>query len=95
MLSKIISEIPSESAELEMLQRFEKLLKKYAKLLSYEDAYNDLVVFFLELLLSDSVKKLEGKQDAIRGENIGRQKYSRFNQSWYYVLRVGFRIIER
>ena len=72
MLSNIISEIPSESAELEMLQRFERLLKKYARLLGYEDAYSDLVVFFLELLLSDSIKKLEGKPDAVIVNYIDR-----------------------
>ena len=65
MLSTIIREIPSESAELEMLQRFERLLRKYARLLNYEDAYSDLVVFFLELLLSDNIKGLIGKPDAI------------------------------
>ena len=65
MLSNIISEIPIESAELEMLQRFERLLRKYARLLNYEDAYSDLVAFFLELLLSDNIKKLEGKPDAV------------------------------
>lgn len=65
MLSTIIREIPSESAELEMLQRFERLLRKYARLLNYEDAYSDLVVFFLELLLSNNIKGLIGKPDAI------------------------------
>lgn len=65
MLSAILSEIPSESAELEMLQRFERLLRKHARNLNYEDAYNELVVFFLELLLSESIKELIGKNDAI------------------------------
>ena len=50
---------------LEMLRRFAKLLNKYARLLNYEDAYNDLMVFFLESLLSDNMKKLIGKPDAV------------------------------
>lgn len=65
MLSTIICEIPNEDAILEMLRRFAKLLNKYARLLNYEDAYNGLMVFFLESLLSDNMKKLIGKPDAV------------------------------
>lgn len=65
MLSAILSEIPNEGAVLEMLQRFERLLRKCARLLNYEDAYEDLVVFFLELLLNGHTKELIGKNDAV------------------------------
>ena len=65
MLSLVIGKIPDENSELEMIGRFDRLIKKYARLLGYEDAYNDILVFFLELLLSPNVKKLVGKPDAV------------------------------
>ena len=37
-------------AQLQIVQRFQPLLKKYAALLKYEDAYSDLQLYLLELL---------------------------------------------
>ena len=51
MLSDIIKQIPDESATLELLKLFDNLLKKYARLLRYEDAYEDLQLFLIELKL--------------------------------------------
>lgn len=84
MLSTIICEIPNEDAILEMLRRFAKLLNKYARLLNYEDAYNDLMVFFLESLLSDNMKKLIGKPDAVIVHYIAKtikNEYIRLSKS--------------
>lgn len=39
-------------AQLQIVQRFQPLLKKYAALLKYEDAYSDLQLYLLELLHS-------------------------------------------
>lgn len=50
MLSDIIKQIPDERATLEFLKLFGKLLRKYARLLEYEDAYEDLQLFLIELL---------------------------------------------
>lgn len=84
MLSTIICEIPNGDAILEMLRRFAKLLNKYARLLNYEDAYNDLMVFFLESLLSDNMKKLIGKPDAVIVHYIAKtikNEYIRLSKS--------------
>ena len=51
MLTELIKELPNECAYLELLSRFEKLLHKYANILGYEDAYQDLQLFFLSLVL--------------------------------------------
>ena len=37
-------------AALKMIQQFQPLLQKYSRKLGYEDAYNDLVLFFIELI---------------------------------------------
>lgn len=51
MLAELIKELPDEQAYLVLLNRFEKLLRKYANILGYEDAYQDLQLFFLSLVL--------------------------------------------
>ena len=51
MLLELISQLPEETALLTLLSDFDKLLKKYARILSYEDAYSDLQLFFIELVL--------------------------------------------
>lgn len=50
MLLDIISLVPDEQAVMTLVKRFDKLLRKYARFLEYEDAYNDLLLFFIELL---------------------------------------------
>lgn len=65
MLSEIFQSIPNEHAVLELIQRFDKLIKKYAMLLKYEDAYNDMRLFFIELIISMSKNEVGKKEDAI------------------------------
>lgn len=50
MITELIAELPSESAYLELLERFDKLLKKYSKKLSLEDSYEELRLFFFEIV---------------------------------------------
>lgn len=50
-------------AQLQIVQRFQPLLKKYAALLKYEDAYSDLQLYPLELLHSGKLTKLQRKDD--------------------------------
>lgn len=50
-------------AQLQIVQRFQPLLKKYAALLKYEDAYSDLQLYLLELLHSGKLTKLQRKDD--------------------------------
>ena len=52
-------------AQLQIVQRFQPLLKKYAALLKYEDAYSDLQLYLLELLHSGKLTTLQRSVDEI------------------------------
>ena len=40
----------NHDAMLQLITRFQPLLKKYARILNYEDSYNDLVLLFIETI---------------------------------------------
>ncbi len=63
MIKSLIAKLPDESATLEILRLFDNLLKKYARLLKYEDAYEDLQLFLLELLYAMKEKEIGSKND--------------------------------
>lgn len=48
---------------LKIIEKFNPILKKYAYSLYYEDAYDDLLVDFTELLFNISVEKIQNKDD--------------------------------
>lgn len=50
MIKSMIEQLPDEDVKLQLLEAFDRLLMKYARILNYEDAYPELRVFFLELL---------------------------------------------
>lgn len=50
MIKDLVNELPNEDAALQLLGMFEMLLKKYARYLGTEDAYEELRLFFFELL---------------------------------------------
>lgn len=56
MYAELIKQLPDIKACLKLIDCFDGLLKKYARLLNYEDAYNDVVLFFIEL-----INKLHGE----------------------------------
>ena len=47
----------------ELVDRFTPLLKKEAKRLAYEDAYEDIRLFFIELIDSIKLEKIKLKED--------------------------------
>ena len=57
MIKSLIDRLPDDDAALQLLEMFDKLLKKYARLLGTEDAYEELRLFFFELL--DKLKSKE------------------------------------
>ena len=65
MLSEILARVPDECAVLELLRRYDRLLKKYSHILNYEDAYNDLVLFFIELIQGNGIKNVCYKDEKI------------------------------
>ena len=52
MLCELVNkaQIGDENAMIELIARFDPLLKKYASKLNYEDAYEDALLFFIELI---------------------------------------------
>lgn len=58
MIWPLVDKLPDESSALQLLGIFDKLLRKYARLLGTEDAYEELRLFFFELL------------DGLKGKNI-------------------------
>ena len=40
----------SSEAMLELINRFDRVIRKYARLLKYEDAYEDIVVEFIAFI---------------------------------------------
>lgn len=51
------------TATLKLIEKFKPILKKYAHSLFYEDAYDDLLVDFIELLSTLKVNKIQNKND--------------------------------
>lgn len=52
-----------KKATLLMIRKFNPLLKKYANKLFYEDAYNDLLIDFIELLHNINIANLRKKSE--------------------------------
>lgn len=50
-------------ATLLLIEKFNPLLKKYAYELSYDDAYNDLLLNFIELLHNMQIKNIHNKSE--------------------------------
>lgn len=48
---------------LKLIEKFNPILKKYSYRLYYEDAYNDLLLDFIELLIIMSTKKIRNTED--------------------------------
>ena len=52
-------------AMMQLIRKFGSLLHKYANKLEYEDAYQDYVLYFIELVKSGSLEKLKDKNDGL------------------------------
>lgn len=63
MIKSLVDKLPNETAALQLLEMFDKLLKKYARLLGTEDAYEELRLFFFELLEKLKSKELCSESD--------------------------------
>lgn len=67
MLCKLVEKAQegNEQVMMELICKFSFLLKKYAKKLNYEDAYEDSVLFFIELIKSFKLDKLSSQKDEV------------------------------
>lgn len=67
MLSELITKAQEadQKAMMELINRFYPLFKKYAVKLNYEDAYEDIVLYYIELIKSLNLKKIDCPKDEI------------------------------
>lgn len=67
MLYDLINSVKRDDKEAmtELIDRFRPLLKKYAAKLSYEDAYEDMVLYYIELIRSIDLNKLICTKDEV------------------------------
>ena len=63
MLRKLLNDAEKhdEKAMVELIERFSPLFKKYALKLGYEDAYEDIILWFIELVKSGKLASLQEK----------------------------------
>jgi RNA polymerase sigma factor (sigma-70 family) len=59
----IKSQNGEEDSTLLLIEKFNPLLKKYAYKLKYEDAYNDLLIDFIELLHNIQINRIHNKSE--------------------------------
>lgn len=81
MIIEQIKALPDESSFLNILSEFDKLLKKYARLLSYDDAYEDLRLFFIELLFD-----LKNKPEILKNDGIAVSYISTSIKNHYFYI---------
>lgn len=80
MLVNRIIEVQSGSDEacLKLIRQFNPLLKKYARKLSYDDAYNDLLVEFLSLIKNLNINRLHNHSAGVIVAYISKSMYSSY-----------------
>ncbi|MBQ6887145.1 MAG: sigma-70 family RNA polymerase sigma factor [Lachnospiraceae bacterium] len=54
-----------DAAMMELIDKFSLLFKKYAKKLNYEDAYEDIMLYFIELVKTFNLNKLSCQKDEV------------------------------
>lgn len=78
MIKLLISKLPDESSCLELVERFEPLLKKYAALIDQEDAFEDLRCFFIELVNKMKFKEVANKSEGHIVNYIATSVYNHY-----------------
>lgn len=82
MLSSLIQNAQENNEEdmLFLIDKFRPLMVKYAKKLDYEDAYNDIVLYFIKLIKSINLKSLTDKSDKVIVSYINRSVTNFYNK---------------
>ena len=58
-----------------LISQFKPILKKYARLLNYEDSYNDLVVLFIESIMRTNLERIKLKSEGVIVNYIAKAVY--------------------
>lgn len=82
MLSSFIQNAQENSEEdmLFLIEKFRPLMVKYAKKLGYEDAYNDIVLYFIRLIKSINLTNLTDRTDKVIVSYINRSVTNFYNK---------------
>ncbi len=59
------AQVGNNDAVVELIDRFQPLLKKYAAKLKYEDAYEDIILFFIEFIKYFNLKSMNSLKDEV------------------------------
>lgn len=65
----------NQEAMLQLIARFQPLLKKHARILNYEDSYNDLVLRFIETIHNAKIDTIKNKSEGAIVNYIARSVY--------------------
>ena len=76
------------NATLMLIEKFSPLLKKYAFKLSYEDAYNDLLLDFIELLHNMQIENIHNKSEGSMVSYICTSVHSSYIKKLIEVKRL-------
>lgn len=63
---------------MELVRMFQPLLKKFASYLNYDDAYDDLQLGFIEMILSISIPRMKSTDDAFFLSYIKKSVYCNY-----------------
>lgn len=65
MICKLVekAQLEDKDAMQELINRFQPLLRKYARKLGYDDAYEDCLLFFIELIKNMNLQRLKDRND--------------------------------
>ena len=77
----------NQEAMLALLQRFHPLLKKYGRKLRYEDAEEDLVVDFIELVKKLNLSLINNSSDGVIINYISKSVYRLFLKRLYTIMK--------
>ena len=93
MLCILVSTAKSgnKDAMAEIIDKFNPILKKYSRKLGYEDAYNELVLFFIELIYKIPEKLIASQND---GKLVKYISISVKNHYYYLLKKDIFSISE-
>lgn len=81
----------SDEASLNLIRQFNPLLKKYARKLCYDDAYNDLLVEFLSVIKYLNINRLHNHSAGVIVVYISKSIYS----SYLHLSKAKHKYIQR
>lgn len=80
------AQMGDEDAMLKLIERFRPLFRKYAIKLNYEDAYEDIVLFFIEFIHTVRLDDISSHKDEILVSYINTSVINFYNKKIHKVI---------